>query len=51
MPRKSTTPWQPEKHMGDTLSGRVTAQLLVRNGSGKAVRYRLAEAVEASSRP
>jgi len=40
-----------EKHIGDTLAGMVRAELLVKDGSGKAVRYLLAVAVEAPGRP
>jgi hypothetical protein len=40
-----------EKPIGDTLSGMVKAELLVKDGSGKAVRYLLADGVEAPSRP
>ena len=40
-----------EKHIGDTLAGMVKAQLLVKAGSGKAVRYQLGDAAQASSRP
>ena len=33
-----------EKHIGDTLAGMVKAALLVKTGSGHAIRYQLAEA-------